>query len=303
MALTPQAMLKARFSELAESLNIDLIVRKQTGKFYFTVTGSFKNTEKFMQGSFPKAWMTSGSGDEVVYGLPLGEIEKVLSEVQIDLDWLKRNDSAALQIAQKIRDEEAFDHLPILADALEEAGCNLTGILNHCRESIRHKHTCWVVELLLGPKRKRRQNSQHRTTRRRAQLSAAFLKQNRTRLDAIGSWTAEADKDNLDVIWQSPVALGEDPAWELRFHTDSDSPTFDPDEQMFELWGAYLGRHSRVKAQVEMGTSSEYIIEVRRGYSDGEAFYDVEVNVQPDFDEHIQRFIVDLETGEVENDS
>jgi hypothetical protein len=162
MSLTPQAMLKARFSELAESLNIDLIVRRQTGKFYFTVTGSQKNTDKFIQGSFPGAWMTSGSGDEVVYGLPLEAVESILSKLHIDPDWLKHNDSTALQIAQKIREEGAFDHLPILADALEEAGCTLTGILSHCRASTRHKQTCWVVELLLGPKRKRKQNSQQR---------------------------------------------------------------------------------------------------------------------------------------------
>src|SRR5262249_47421296 len=43
------------------------------------------------------------------------------------------NDSTILKLAQAIYEERAFDHLPILADALEESGCNNTDILSHCR--------------------------------------------------------------------------------------------------------------------------------------------------------------------------
>ena len=39
----------------------------------------------------------------------------------------------------------AFDRFPILADALEEAGCTDPIVLKHCRECSRHEHSCWVL--------------------------------------------------------------------------------------------------------------------------------------------------------------
>ncbi len=53
-------------------------------------------------------------------------------------------------LAQAIYDDRAFDSLPILADALEEAGCTNTDILNHCHQGGRHVRGCWVVDLILG---------------------------------------------------------------------------------------------------------------------------------------------------------
>ncbi len=40
--------------------------------------------------------------------------------------------------------------LAILADALEDAGCDNADILNHCRWPGPHVRGCWVVDLLLG---------------------------------------------------------------------------------------------------------------------------------------------------------
>jgi hypothetical protein len=153
--MTPQGMLRARFSELAESLGVTLSVRRQTGKFYFTVTGTLEDTNKFMDSTFPGAWMTSAAGPECVYGLPVADVERVLAEVQIE-PALQHDDATPVQIARYIREEGAFDRLPILADALEEGGCSSAEILNHCRGSAPHQQTCWVVELLLGPDRKHR---------------------------------------------------------------------------------------------------------------------------------------------------
>jgi hypothetical protein len=153
--MTPQAILRARFSELAESLDVRFSARRQGDKFYFNVLGEFKAVDQFMRRSFAGAWMTSAGGD-VTYGLPLADVERVLSGLQVEPSWLQGNDAAARRIAQQIRDEGAFDHLPILADALEEAGCDHADILGHCRASVPHQQTCWVVELLLGPGRKRR---------------------------------------------------------------------------------------------------------------------------------------------------
>ena len=70
--------------------------------------------------------------------------------VTINPAWLGWNDSTVQKIAQAIYDERAFDRLPILADALEEAGCTNADILGHCRQPGEHVRGCWVVDLLLG---------------------------------------------------------------------------------------------------------------------------------------------------------
>ena len=57
---------------------------------------------------------------------------------------------AAVGIAAKMYDERDFRAMPILADALEEAGCDSGDILSHCREPGVHVRGCWVADLVLG---------------------------------------------------------------------------------------------------------------------------------------------------------
>src|SRR5262249_31770929 len=64
--------------------------------------------------------------------------------------WLAWRDGTIPRLAQAGYHDRAFDHLPILADALEAAGCADTDILNHCRGPGPHVRGCWVVDLLLG---------------------------------------------------------------------------------------------------------------------------------------------------------
>jgi hypothetical protein len=56
----------------------------------------------------------------------------------------------AVALASAIYAERAFDRLPILADALEEAGCDNTDVLAHCRGPGPHARGCWVVDGVLG---------------------------------------------------------------------------------------------------------------------------------------------------------
>jgi hypothetical protein len=58
--------------------------------------------------------------------------------------------STALAIAQGIYDDRAFDRLPILADALQDAGCENDDILNHFRGDGPHVKGCWALDLVLG---------------------------------------------------------------------------------------------------------------------------------------------------------
>jgi hypothetical protein len=58
--------------------------------------------------------------------------------------------SNVLGIATVIDNGRDFNSMPILADALEDAGCEDMHILGHCRDPGAHAHGCWVIQLILG---------------------------------------------------------------------------------------------------------------------------------------------------------
>jgi hypothetical protein len=60
------------------------------------------------------------------------------------------NDGTVRRMAEGIYKERAFDRMPILADALEDAGCANEDLLSHCRSEGPHVRGCWAVDLLLG---------------------------------------------------------------------------------------------------------------------------------------------------------
>jgi hypothetical protein len=72
--------------------------------------------------------------------------------VLVPSTWLRSNDETVAKLAQIIYDGGAFEMLPILGDALEDAGCTDASILTHCRESGPHVRGCWVIDLLTGRK-------------------------------------------------------------------------------------------------------------------------------------------------------
>lgn len=55
------------------------------------------------------------------------------------------------RLAKAIYEQREFEAMPILADSLEEAGCDDQEILRHCRQQgWLHVRGCWVIDLLLG---------------------------------------------------------------------------------------------------------------------------------------------------------
>jgi hypothetical protein len=66
--------------------------------------------------------------------------------VTADPAWLT---STVVSLAEGIYADSAFDRLPILADALQDGGCENADILAHCRGEGPHVRGCWVVDLLL----------------------------------------------------------------------------------------------------------------------------------------------------------
>jgi hypothetical protein len=70
--------------------------------------------------------------------------------VAVEPGWLAWNDGTVVKLAQGIYEERAFDRSPILADALEEAGCTDADLLGHLRSPGPHVRGCWALDLVLG---------------------------------------------------------------------------------------------------------------------------------------------------------
>jgi hypothetical protein len=58
--------------------------------------------------------------------------------------------STAVALARQVYESREFGAMPILADALQDAGCDNEDILDHCRGPGPHCRGCWVVDLVLG---------------------------------------------------------------------------------------------------------------------------------------------------------
>ena len=68
--------------------------------------------------------------------------------VAFDAAW---RTSTAVALAARMYESREFSAMPILADALQDAGCDNDDVLNHCRDTnTTHVRGCWVVDLVLG---------------------------------------------------------------------------------------------------------------------------------------------------------
>jgi hypothetical protein len=67
--------------------------------------------------------------------------------------WLKQEGGVVRHLVESIVADGRFDDLPILADALEDAGCIEPRILDHCRGAGPHVRGCWAIDLLRPPER------------------------------------------------------------------------------------------------------------------------------------------------------
>lgn len=76
--------------------------------------------------------------------------------VVLENSWLAPK---VVALAREIYDNRAIDRLPVLADALEEDGCQETDMLAHCRGASSHVLGCWLADLILGNKQCRSADS------------------------------------------------------------------------------------------------------------------------------------------------
>lgn len=67
--------------------------------------------------------------------------------VTFDPSW---RTETVLALARQMYESRDFPAMPILADALQDAGCDDAEILNNCRGPGPHTRGCWVVDMILG---------------------------------------------------------------------------------------------------------------------------------------------------------
>jgi hypothetical protein len=70
--------------------------------------------------------------------------------VVADAAWLTWADGSVAKLARVIDDDRAFHQLPILADALLDAGCTDDALLSHLRSPGPHVRGCWALNAILG---------------------------------------------------------------------------------------------------------------------------------------------------------
>ena len=118
----------------------------------------------FIAALCPAPWAFDPSGAVVHHGDPMAKAHA--RRLQCDLlreivgnpfrplgvrpEWLSWNRQTVLRLAEYIYEECCFDELPVLGDALEEAGCRDDALLGHCHLSLPHARGCWALDALLG---------------------------------------------------------------------------------------------------------------------------------------------------------
>jgi hypothetical protein len=91
-------------------------------------------------------WQEARVTEEAVQAELLREIVgNPFRPITIEPRWRTAN---VLDLARTIDEEEAFDRMPILADALMDAGCDCEAVLSHCRRGEWHVRGCWVIRQL-----------------------------------------------------------------------------------------------------------------------------------------------------------
>jgi predicted component of type VI protein secretion system len=75
---------------------------------------------------------------------------RVTAQVRINPAWLRANERAALELVRAALATGDLAALPVVADALEEAGCDDAELLAHCREPGTERCARWVLQELLA---------------------------------------------------------------------------------------------------------------------------------------------------------
>ncbi len=113
----------------------------------------YETTEEFSEPDLasPRTLKLIKEQEAIRHGLYVQMLRDIIGNpfrpVALNPAWKTRT---VVQLAKNLYEERRFEDMPVLADALEEAGCDDPAVLGHCRGSGPHVRGCWAVDLLLG---------------------------------------------------------------------------------------------------------------------------------------------------------
>ncbi|VTR95758.1 Uncharacterized protein (Fragment) OS=uncultured bacterium PE=4 SV=1 [Gemmata massiliana] len=108
----------------------------------------WKRQPKLSENDFLEATSRGSVAEQRVYCEQLKDIfGNPFRPVSFSPSW---RSSTAVSLAAQVYESRDFGAMPILADALQDAGCENEDILSHCRGAGPHVRGCWVVDLVLG---------------------------------------------------------------------------------------------------------------------------------------------------------
>jgi hypothetical protein len=162
-----ESEMDGRLGEMLRSARIALgLTHRDVGRVAGIHSKFVDETERGRRGSAPRGLFeracTEGGlasiGEHfrrsVWFPLAAHRFCQTIRPVTVDPAWLTDNDGTAVTLARSIREGRCFHLLPILGDALEEAGCVDAAILDHCRSPGEHARGCWVVDALVSAGRR-----------------------------------------------------------------------------------------------------------------------------------------------------
>ena len=97
-----------------------------------------------------RAWVLAkptGVSDDVMLAVFRELVPNPFVPLTWNSEWFT---STVRDLAAHIYATHEFGTMPILADALQDAGCDNDHILNHCRADKLHARGCWVLDAILG---------------------------------------------------------------------------------------------------------------------------------------------------------
>jgi hypothetical protein len=125
-----------------------------TAAWYTPVAAANRECSARLRTSSRSAWNTANKAAEAwqaaLFRCLVGDPFRPVPRAKQRRRWQAWNNGTVVKLAQAIYDERAFANLPVLADALEEAGCQDADVLAHCRQPGEHVRGCWVVDVILG---------------------------------------------------------------------------------------------------------------------------------------------------------
>ena len=86
----------------------------------------------------------------VDYLIPTGFLRDIFGNPFRPVDFAPWRTDTAVALARQMYESREFGAMPILADALQDAGCDNDEVLSHCRGAGPHVRGCWVVDHVLG---------------------------------------------------------------------------------------------------------------------------------------------------------